>query len=77
MPIVLESGNLNILEPSGPVEACNGIAFTLLYIINIHYEAVGVCLGLGYQASVRKVTSSIPTASPVTASHILKSWNIF
>ena len=26
MPIVLKSGNLNLLEPSGPVQACNGIA---------------------------------------------------
>ena len=30
MPIVLKSGNLNLLEPCGPVEACNGIA-VLLY----------------------------------------------
>ena len=27
MPIVLKSGSLNLLEPSGPVQACNGIAF--------------------------------------------------
>ena len=26
VPIVLKSGSLNILEPSGPVQACNGIA---------------------------------------------------
>jgi len=26
--IVLKSGSLNLLEPSGPVQACNGIAFT-------------------------------------------------
>jgi hypothetical protein len=25
-PIVLKSGNLNLLEPFGPVQACNGIA---------------------------------------------------
>ena len=29
MPIVLKSGNLNLLEPSGPVQACNGIALPL------------------------------------------------
>ena len=28
MPIVLKSGSLNLLEPSGPLQACNGIAFT-------------------------------------------------
>jgi len=26
MPIVLKSGSLSLLEPSGPVQACNGIA---------------------------------------------------
>ena len=26
MPIVLKSGSLNLLERSGPVQACNGIA---------------------------------------------------
>ena len=28
--IVLKSGSLNLLEPSGPVQACNGIALPLL-----------------------------------------------
>jgi hypothetical protein len=27
VPIVLKSRSLNLLEPSGPVLACNGIAF--------------------------------------------------
>jgi hypothetical protein len=26
VPIVLKSGSLNLLEPSGPVKVCNGIA---------------------------------------------------
>jgi len=26
VPIVLKYGSLNLLEPSGPVQACNGIA---------------------------------------------------
>jgi len=29
MLIVLESGSLNLLEPYGPVQACNGIALPL------------------------------------------------
>jgi len=29
VPIVLKSWNLNVLEPSGPVQACNGIAVPL------------------------------------------------
>jgi hypothetical protein len=31
VPIVLKSGSLNFLEPSGPVQDCNG--FALPYII--------------------------------------------
>ena len=31
MPIVLKSGNLSLLEPSGPVQACNGIALPFIY----------------------------------------------
>jgi hypothetical protein len=31
MPIVLKSGSLNLLEPSGPVQGCNGVAFASLW----------------------------------------------
>jgi hypothetical protein len=27
----MKSGNLNLLEPSGPLQACNGTAFTFIY----------------------------------------------
>ena len=30
VPIVLKSWSINLLEPSGPVQACNGIALPLL-----------------------------------------------
>jgi hypothetical protein len=32
VPIILKSGSLNLLEISGPVQACNGIALPLLWI---------------------------------------------
>jgi hypothetical protein len=32
VPIVLKSVSLNLLEPSGPVKACNGIDLPLLRI---------------------------------------------
>src|SRR5215469_16330146 len=31
VPIVLKSGSLNLLEPSGPVKGCNGIDLPLPY----------------------------------------------
>ena len=35
MPTVLKSGILNHLEPSGPVQACNGIAFAFVTYVDI------------------------------------------
>ena len=29
--VVMKSGNLNFLEPSGPLQACNGTAFTFTF----------------------------------------------
>jgi hypothetical protein len=29
VPIVLKSGSLNLLDPSGPVQACKGIAYNV------------------------------------------------
>jgi hypothetical protein len=33
VPIVLKSGNLNLLEPSGPVQGCNGIALPFCNLV--------------------------------------------
>jgi hypothetical protein len=34
VPIVLKSGSLNLLELSGPVQACNGIASPFKYVVS-------------------------------------------
>ena len=39
MPIVLKSGSLNLLEPSGPVQACNGIAFIMASYVYFSLDA--------------------------------------
>ena len=31
--VIMKSGNLNFLEPSGPLQACNGTALPFLYEI--------------------------------------------
>jgi len=42
VPIVLKSRNLNHLEPSGPVQACNGIALPLLTkVVEYHLTHTG------------------------------------
>jgi hypothetical protein len=38
VPIVLKSGSLNLLEPSGPVEACTGIALPFMSLQIIEGE---------------------------------------
>jgi hypothetical protein len=35
MPTVLKSGSLSLLEPSGPAQACNGIALPLYITSNV------------------------------------------
>jgi len=42
VPIVLKSGSLNLLESSGPIQACNGIAlpFTVLILLILLFKYV-------------------------------------
>jgi len=37
VPIVLKYENLNLLEPAGPVQACNGIALPFYYYYYYYY----------------------------------------
>jgi hypothetical protein len=43
VPIVLKSGSLNLLEPYGPLQTCNGIVLHLpyLYLMKNSYILVG------------------------------------
>ena len=41
MPIVLKSGSLNLLETSGPVQACNRIALPSIVVERLVKEASG------------------------------------
>jgi len=49
MPIVFKSGSLNLLEPSGPVQACSGIALPFfLPVIIVLLLFKGLVRWLGY-----------------------------
>jgi hypothetical protein len=37
----MKSGNLNFLEPSGPLQAFNGNALSLLYFTNLSFTSPG------------------------------------
>jgi hypothetical protein len=64
VPTVLISGSLNLLEPLGPVQACNGIALPLpLATINTNMHAYSFLISNGsshllldniYQENVHK-----------------------
>ena len=43
MPIVLKSGSLNLLVPSGPVKACNRIALPLYIYIYLRLNVESLC----------------------------------
>jgi hypothetical protein len=40
VPIVFKFGSLNLLQPSGPVKAYNGIALSLLYKVRVYENRV-------------------------------------
>jgi len=47
VPTVLKSGSLKLLEPSGPVQTCNGIflpfySVKTVSVILLHYEVVAI-----------------------------------
>ena len=48
VPTIMKSGNLNLLEPSGPVQACNGIALPL----DIHFSISFRCIRFEYFFSI-------------------------
>jgi len=55
-PTVLKSGSLNLLEPSGPVQACNGIALPLHTVctvceINVLKKYIGIWRRFRYSIS--------------------------
>jgi hypothetical protein len=72
VPIVLKSGNLNLLETSGLAQACNGIALPLLYsglsrrvalhkFIEVLLETVASIFRLGnYETKKRYKQKSLP-----------------
>jgi hypothetical protein len=72
VPVVLKSGSLNLLEPSGPVQACNGIAlpFALLQLyisfktskhVFLHFNAIKYAKPLEKMANGK--TPTLPNIS--------------
>ena len=55
--IVLKSGSLNLLEPSGPVQACNGTALPLKFLLQPYHLHVSIFLKSG---SLNLLEPSVP-----------------
>ena len=74
MPIVLKSGSLKLLEPSGPVQACNGIA--LLRFINIYANWLGEQLLFVLEHVVHTFFAINLTKKQTTRRHTLEDSNL-
>jgi hypothetical protein len=58
MPIVLKSGSLNLLEPSGPVQTCNGIALPFILTEN-EIKCMRYSLSVSVDVLVRPELSNV------------------
>jgi len=47
-PVVTKSGDLNFLEPSGPVQTCNGTVYLYLYLLSECGPGSSVGIATGY-----------------------------
>ena len=59
MPIVLKYGSLNLLEPSGPVQTCNGIALPFTVYTSIVIDGIIIIIIIINIYSCRNVCISI------------------
>ena len=66
VPTVLKSGSLNLLEPSGPVQACNGIAFCMR-----DYPVICVCRN--WEQTRQTYHNSILTGRDLNCGHSTRS----
>jgi len=60
--VVMKSGNLNFLEPSGPVQVCNGTLLPLLLLLlyvyvymKSHIIFIAVCIDYFYDAITKQI----------------------
>jgi hypothetical protein len=67
VPIILNSGSLNLLEPSGLVQACNGIALPLPLLDNIGVRMKGIPLPLLDNIGVRMKGIPLPLLDNIGA----------
>jgi len=51
--LVMKSGNLNFLEPSGPLQACNGTALPLPFTLFKHLCLLVQCTQLSRELAVQ------------------------
>jgi hypothetical protein len=70
----MKSGNLNFLEPSGPLQACNGADLPLQCIIEILTE-IGRCRGMEMNVKkkakvMRKSRQSAPLQKPENVEYV-------
>ena len=73
VPIVLKSGSLNLLEPSGPVQACNGIALAFNCICPLVKSACNMQLCCSMSDTTDDISSHSHIKSTVKLSTFILS----
>jgi hypothetical protein len=63
VPIVLKSGSLNLLEPSGPVQACNGTALPFTVVLTL---TVVILFSSGYDGLVARISVNVVSEEVIT-----------
>ena len=80
MPIVLKSESLDLLEPSGPVKACNGIALPLPlplpYFILSSLVSTYLLPSYNYVTLQRTFRSASQTTSHILQRSVVNLWTL-
>jgi hypothetical protein len=85
--LTLKSGGLNLLEPSGPVQASNGIALLLQLVETLHYKPeccdvagsipggfIGIFLGHNPSGHTMALGLTQPLTEMSTRNNCLEIW---
>jgi len=73
--VVTKSGNLNFLEPSGPLRACNGTAF-FFYNVITEFKCTLIFISFSMSSCVFEMVNPIPMSHSVELAHYsVRKWS--
>jgi len=70
--VFMKSGNLNFLEPSGPIQACNGTAFFYIWLATCDRNTIATCVNQSDMQN--KALNKVPNTDSTLAFAFGKRW---